>query len=204
MLQVITPATNSDLISLEELKAELKITGNTEDPMLTNWIKQISNAVTLACKRTTFGTEIVRQTEFLRSDTRGVVLDRSLNPRTISVNLAGDTLDTDYWILDGTILYKLTSSGFKTYWSGGDKMVIDYTAGYDLPAGAPPALKRICLSAGKALYYASDRDPTLKSEKVLDILDQSFVTGAAASGSSAGISSALETELDPFKDWVIA
>lgn len=59
-------------------------------------------------------------------------------------------------------------------WWPSHKIVVTYSAGYDLPTDAPEALQQACIQLVKSYYMASDRDPMVRSESVEDVSASSY------------------------------
>jgi len=186
MLQILTPATTGNLTTLDTVKQDLKITDSSQDVILNRLILEASSKITSYCRRTTFGSESLRQIEY--GPLPCVVLARDLDPVISLVTVDGNAT-TDYE-LDGSLLYRMASNS-RTTWESG-RILIEYTAGYVLLGNLPPAVERACLDTIKHLYFNTDRDAQLKGEKVLDIIEQSWSTsGQYELGLPAGVSEAL-------------
>jgi hypothetical protein len=173
MLSVITPATSSDLTILATLKAELGITGTTQDAYLSTLIAQVSDGCARYCRRTTFGRERVAQTERISTPRDCIVLDRDLAPSIVSVVEDGTTLAAADYEIDGALLYRLESDS-RIRWPVA-KIVVTYDAGYTLLTDLPADLERAALDWAKALYSAQGRDPMLRSESADGVGSASYL-----------------------------
>lgn len=188
MLQIITPATTNNLTTRDTVKQELKITDNLSDNLIDRLIEEASSKITAYCRRTTFGLEVVRQTEY--SPETPIILDRDLAINITSLIVA-DVVSTDY-VLDGTRVWRLYSGSLAS-WDSTQKVVIEYQTGYTLLGGLPQAVERACIDTVKQLYFNGPRDTQLKSEKVLDIVDQSWYSSPQKSEDlPIGIASTLD------------
>lgn len=169
-----TPSATSDLTVLATLKSELSITDTASDTWLEDLIRQQSDIITRYCGRTTFGRETVTETFRLSSGDRGpLILGRDIAPSITSVVEDGTTLSATDYLLDGSLLYRLTDD-VPSDW-GAAKVVVVYAAGYTLISGLPYDLERACLDGCVRAYSARGRDPTLRSEATEGIGSRSWV-----------------------------
>jgi len=188
MLTVSVAASSTLLTTLAAVKSELAITATTDDTHLTSLISPASLALAKACGRDHFGRETVVQTERLSTYRLCIILDRDIDVTISSVVVDGVTLDTDEYEVDGSLLYRLTDDA-RECWAPG-KVVITYAAGYTLPAGAPSDLARACILLIGSAYAGRGRDPALRSERILDVIDTSYFDpnkAATASGLPADV-----------------
>lgn len=202
MLEVVTPAASHSLTTKEAFKAEMGISGSGQDTAIDEWIAQASSMICGFCRRATFMRETVRQTEVLEASLSQILLDREYAVVITSVVEGGVTLDPSLYEVFGRVLYRLSSSGDRDVWSCGDRVVILYAAGYSSISVLPAALQRACLDVTKEVYFAKGENGRLKSEKVLDIIEQSWAVSSSSSGSSP-ISADVQGKLLPFVDEVI-
>lgn len=197
MLTVVTPAASDALVSLEEVKAELGISGTSQDTYLTSLIQQASDALAHYCGRDTFARQVYRQTERITGRRASIVLDRDIDPAVSAVTEDGTVLDPAAWELDGSLLYRL-SGDQRAAWGRG-VVVVDYAAGYTLPMSTPGDLARACLIAVTALWSAKGRDPMLRSESTEGVgATQWFAGGGAA---SRGLPSDALALIEPYRKW---
>ena len=197
MITVITPASSNSLAALADVKTELGISGNGEDAYLTSLIEQASQIIASFCARGTFGAQRLRQTERLTTSPDGVILARDLNLTIVSVTEDGDSLTTDDYELDGSILYRLEGT-MRVRWTAGTVVVITYDTGYSLPNSAPADLKRACIEVTKAAYYNRQRDPLLRSENVEGIGSSSWLDPRAGMEAMPPQAAAL---VQPYRLW---
>jgi hypothetical protein len=172
ILNVITPSPTQDLVSLDDMKQKLQIPSadTSKDFLLQEIITNTSDTIAKMCLRV-FGKEKVDETFYQLEDattpaTRRLYLSRW--PVTKSDIEAFTQDGVDYlpdvigpawegsWVLEETTgtLYQRTATG---PWGG----VIDviYTGGYDLPDGAPGALKFATEALIREGYSAWSRSP---------------------------------------------
>jgi hypothetical protein len=178
ILNVITPATSQDLVSLAEMKASLLIppTNTTYDVLLQDLITNTSETIAKMCNRV-FGYEEVDETFYQLEDefsaetmmpsgptiTRRLYLSRwpVVLADITSITQDGNDISGDQgtvWILEeetGT-LYMLPNYA---PWYG----VIDvkYSGGYQLPDDAPGPLKFAMKALTREAYAGWTRSPSL-------------------------------------------
>lgn len=162
MLSIITPAATNDLTTLATARAEIGATvGTISDADVLALVGQASGACARACNRSTFGKEVLRQTE--QSGTEGgIILARDLNVTVQAVTAAGLALTSDDWQVEDGQLWRI-SAGYPYGWQYGLPVVIDYTAGFSLIDELPPDIERACLLVLRAWYFARGRDPSVRS-----------------------------------------
>lgn len=184
MLTVLTPAASHDLTTLEAVKAELEVTGTLDDTVIAALIRQASATIARFCRRV-FALETVRQvvTIYGRLDQAAgaefLFLDRTPVAEIVSITVDGIALAPADYELDAENgkLFRL-SGGYPVGWWG-CRTVIVYRAGYDLLPGLPHDIERAAVDLVKRYYYGRSRDPALRSEQVLDVIDQAFTSTAS-------------------------
>lgn len=185
MLEIITPATSKRLTTLVAIKAELSITGSTDDAYLTGLLDQVSDTIATWCQRD-FASETLRETLHQTRAADCLVLSRWPVAAVSSVSIADDALDPAEREVDGPgLLYRLDSAGNRRHWPVG-RVVVEYTAGYVLPGEEgrtlPHDLERAALSLIKSLWFARDRDPLVRSDSVEGIGTTTYQTGGFRTG----------------------
>lgn len=182
-LTVNTPATSRSLITIAAAKTELGLSGSSEDAWLTSAVAQVSAAIGTFCGRPEgFGRETVTETwraSFVGEMADSLVLSRDLAQSITSVTEDGTGLANTDFILDGPLLRRLRSDAPARWRS--TKIVVVYAAGYTLPAegeagNVPQELGRCCLDMVVRAYQGRGRDPGLRSERILDVIAQSWDT----------------------------
>lgn len=184
MLQTLEPAVTNNLTTRDTIKQELKISGTDSDNDIDRWIEEASSKISAYCRVGTFGRRKVRQTEYCAGSS--IILELNLEPTITSVTVGGSALN-DYVLNEG-MLYRLSSDAPVPWSNYGGTVVIEYTTGYVLLGNLPQAIERACIDLVKQLYFDGPRDSRVKSERVLDIMEQSF---------HAQSSSAADSELPP-------
>jgi hypothetical protein len=188
-LVVTTPAATRDLTTLARLKAELSITDSLSDTLLTNIIREASEAIGSYCSRPEgFGAETVTETfwltdaPYLDPTTRGqdvLILARDLVPTIASVTEDGTALvaNTAY-LLDGSVLCRVFSGTMRAWTAR--QVVVAYSAGYALPGSVPNDLQRAALDLCASMWSSRGRDWTIRSEAVDGVGSVSYLDPRAA------------------------
>lgn len=172
MLTIVTPATSGALVALARVKTELSIAGSAEDAKLGDLIDEASALVAAHCNRDSFGAEVLRQTERPTCPRASIILARDLQPVVTAVEADGVALDADEYEIDGSLLYRL-SDDCRIAWCA-RKVVVDFTAGFDLPDDAPVALSRAALDLVVGMYRGAGRDTAIRSEQVEGVGQTAF------------------------------
>lgn len=188
IIKVETPATNIDLITLEEFKLGLKITGTTNDQFLMSLITNSSDAIAHLCNRV-FAKERVTETFY---EISGDSLYLSHWPvvsdgiESVTANEVALEEDVDYTLqpLSGRLL-----NISDTVWD--EPVVVVYSGGYVLPDQSPPALRQAVTLLGRENYNAAQRgDSTVrmishKDSRVI-YFDPNAAANKGVSASSGG------------------
>jgi hypothetical protein len=196
VLTFTTAPTETDLISLATVKAELGITDGAQDTTLSRYIAESSALIAKVCARGqggSFGKATVVETFRLRASQRRPLWLSHWPVTSITSIVADDeTLTaTDYELEDGRKLWRLDGDDVRTYWSP-VKTVITYVGGYSLPNGCPNDLAAQCLELVKLKYSAKGRDPLLKVDDVPGVGRQEFWVGSLSDdGIPPDVSAAL-------------
>lgn len=185
---VIVPADSYDLVTLDDLKADLGIIVDTDDDFLTRAIGKASSAAAQYCGRV-FPAETVEEV----FDLCGKTSDTLLASRTPIVEITsitqGDTVLTagdDYrYDAKSGIIYRVGGR-----WSG-DDIAVTYAGGFD---PIPLDLQGAAIDMVKALQFNRSRDPLLRSENILSGLYAYtlFDPSTAAAGTPQQVSAALD------------
>lgn len=199
VLVVTSAASTYDLTVLATVKAELGITGTTEDTNIGTWISQASAACASYCNRT-LRSETVTET-FRSARNESLIYLARLPVGTItSVTEDGVVLvvDTDYQLdaING-VLYRL-SSDLVVNWNF-NKLVVVYAGGYTSIASIPDDIERACITQVKTLRSASTRDPLVKQESIPGVLDTSYWVGGIP-GTVGNLSPEVTALLDPYRE----
>lgn len=173
------------LATLSDLKAELGITNSAQDTRLTSLLRQASDAIELLCdrrfERRTL-TETFQPACWPRS-TRTLYLSAYPVVGSITLSVAGTSLGEAQYVLDlteGTLRQPTYGVGYGSPWGydWGGVVTVTYTGGYILPgsdgANLPGDIERACLDLAIRNHHGASRDPTLRSEVVPGVIEQSW------------------------------
>jgi hypothetical protein len=201
ILEILEESTDSagpDLISLDDLKLALGITGTTEDAALQSAITMQSRIIAEYCNRRFGRAQAIETFTFDRGE---IILQRqalvlSLYPVStiFEVSSAGAT-DADYEFDSES--GRLWPGG--TWWLAAPienpavpylgKISVTYSGGYDLPEDAPARLQRAvieCVSSVRTTAAAGYRDPTIREvqhgDTRISYVSPSFASGAISTG----------------------
>lgn len=178
MLQIVTPADSHDLTVLATVKAELGISGSSEDALLSGYICQASDMISGWCGVETFAQETLRQTFRDVKRQKCLILDRGINVSVTTVVEDGTTLaGTDYEV-DGSMLYRLADD-LREDWSA-DKVVVTYQAGFVPLTNLPFAIERAVLDTVVNLYRGRGRDVAVRSEQTEGVGETQYFDGRRA------------------------
>lgn len=187
MLTIISPAESHRLTTLAAVKAELQVTGGTDDAYLSGLIDQASDMVQTWCSRT-FALERVRETIDRRTGSESIMLSRFPVATIITATLGGQVIDpADIETEDGGFVYRLDGTGSRTGWQSG-RFIIEYDAGFVLPDQPAPTLpkdiERAALTLVKGEWFARNRDPLIRSEDVNGVSSTTYWVGGFGAGAS--------------------
>ena len=198
ILEILSEATDSagpDLISLDDLKFALGITGTTEDAALQAAITMQSRLIADYCGRR-FG--LAEAIETFTFDRNEYLLERqaltlSLYPvvEIVEVSTSGATA-SDYDL--DPVSGRLWTSGC---WAGTDVAVL-YSGGYDLPEGAPARLQQAVIQAVNDGRTTGSRDPGIREVQHGDAR-VSYFTPSLSTASSGYLSAVVENLIQPYR-----
>lgn len=182
-LTVTTPATSTELTTLESLKAALGIesTSTAQETLLRQQIRRASGVAADYCRRV-FGQEIVTETFWPSGGAEVhdvILLDRYPVTDIATVTLDDEDIDTDLVRLDGDagLLYRIDSSGYAYSWTICKALAISYTAGFALLDGLPDGIEQGVLTLIKDYWSAVGRDPRIKSEEIPGVITFDYWVG---------------------------
>ena len=203
VLEIIDESTDSagpDLVSLDDLKLALGITGTAEDATLQAMITFQSRLIAEYCDRRFGRAECLETFTFNSNDlmlTRQA-LTLSLYPvaEVIEISTVGAT-SADYeldpptgrlWLPDGA-------------WE--NKITVAYSGGYDLPEEAPARLAKAVIEAVFEVRSSGGRDPSIRDISHGDTRI-SYFTSATATANSGFLSAPVIDLIRPFRRLPVA
>jgi hypothetical protein len=200
MIEVITPSATYDLTVLSTVKSELQITDTADDAFLSSCIRQASGMIASYCNRV-FAKESVRETFRLLRSRPALMLSRYPVTEVTGISVDGEPLEETEWETDlkvGRVFY--ISDDHIRDWPKG-KITVEYSGGYTLLAELPYEVERCCVDLVKMLYFSRARDPMLRSERVLDVIQQSWST--AGGETVGGLPRDIACRLDPYRSIMV-
>lgn len=170
---VVTVATTQNLTTVSNVKADLNISGSSEDAYLVRRVNEASKLAATYCART-FMSETVDDTFYMTygDSPEALVLSRRPVSSITSVTVDGEALtSSDYHVETATgLLYRKNSDGDLTTWDG-EKTVVRFVGGY---SSVPEDLEGAVIGLIKAMRSARERDPTVRSERVPDVMEVTY------------------------------
>lgn len=218
MLQVIAAASTYDLTTLATFKEEVEATGTADDQFISQLIRQASGDIARYCNRV-FAAETVRETFRINTGllypgcgvpataadgacrgVSGLLLQRLPVSELVSISEEGTTVPLEEVELEAESgLIRRVNDGWQAGWWI-PKVVVEYRGGYELLADLPYEVERACLDLVKARYFQRSRDPSLRSERILNVIDTAWTTSSSAT-MKRGIPAEIAERLDNFRRW---
>lgn len=169
LLTVATPATDLTLLSIEEMRAAVGITGPGQDAQLRAMEKRIAALITTECDIAvapgtppTLRREALVQTIY-RACGEVLVLARRHDITISSIVEDGVTLlDTDFIVDPESGELNKLCDDYPTWWSA-KKLTVEFSAGF---ATVPEDLKEAAIDFFRASWLEQSRDPLVKSERI--------------------------------------
>lgn len=193
-LQVITPATDAELLTAMELRvaAGLAESDETHDTALASlgleaaeWIADLLGIRAASGRVPTVIAEVIRETFAPAWRGSELVLARRF-VSDVAVMENGGVLveDTDFTVHDDRGMLERVSNGFQTAWAVAP-IVVDYTTGFvnGSPSSVPPTIKAVAADYVALRYSAAGRDPMIRSETTNDIDSFTYRDAADSHGS---------------------
>lgn len=176
MLTVTTAATAFDIVDLATVRAALGLVDNSDDEALAGFLTRASDVIARHCRRT-FALETVQETFRLDRWREELMLSRYPVVEVTSIIEAGLAVVTADYEVDKDKGFLTRFHDDRPCWWPAHKIVVTYSAGYDLPRDAPPALQQACIQLVKSYYMSADRDPMLRSESIDAVSTASYFAG---------------------------
>ena len=183
MLSVTTAAGDPNLLSVEEMRAAVGVTGSGSDAALLILNGRVSRAIAAHCRVASAGIAVptLRQetlTETFRTgmSREKVILSRRPIVSVTSIVEDGETLTSADYEIDASsgILTRLEDDE-PACWSW-SKIVVVYVAGWDT---VPDDLKLAASKLASEIYTVGTRDPNLRKVEVHGVDTREFWIGPA-------------------------
>lgn len=185
-----TAGISVDLISLNDAKLALGITGTDRDSLIQEKITRASSTIASLCDRSFGAANVVETFVFEHHEmSRTICLSRFPVNSISEVAVDGTTLDDMDYRLDESGLLHRTSH----HWRG--IIAITYNGGYELPDGAPAALSEACVLLMKDDILLLGHDPSVREVQHGDTRVQFW------SGTANTTPQAVMTLIAPFRRW---
>jgi hypothetical protein len=196
ILEEATDSAGPDLISLDDLKLALGITGTTEDAALQAMITFQSRIIAEYCHRRFGRADVLETFTFDRGETMParMALTLSLYPvvEILEVSSATD--------------YQLDPASGRVWvngWWTGSSMAITYSGGYDLPEEAPARLQKAVIEAVREGRTSGTRDPSIREVQHGDTRI-SYFTSTTSSASPGFLSAPVIDLIKPYVRLTVA
>lgn len=211
IFQVTTPASDTSILTLDELRASLNLSDKSKDDVLKRINPRVERAIYRACRLrgdgshpTTLRLETIKESFRLTDvDLYQPEIQLSRRPIASIVSITENeqvlTAGEDYEILadlgrvrrlhDGT-------QGVQWYWGafGIFNVVFTYQAGF---ATAPDDLKDAAEQLARDYYFRQTREPGLRSINIPGVMDRSWYSG---SSDEDDVSRNILDKLSPFTE----
>lgn len=197
---VTVPADDLSLLTIDELRAAVGVTGTAEDAALKTLGSRLSASIARQCciasdgiSPATLMLETCTETFRAIRSPRELILARRPVTGIISVSENGALVDpADYEIRHGSgILARLSGDRISCFPSG--KITVVYKAGFE---DVPDDLKLAASKLAIALYSETARDPNLKRVNIPDVLEREYWVGPA---DDPLLSAEIQDLLAPYK-----
>lgn len=181
MLSVTTPAADPNLLSVEEMRAAVGVTGSGSDAALLILNGRVSRAIAAHCRVASAGVAVptLRQetlTEIFRTgmSREKMILSRRPIVSVTSIVEDGETLaGSDYEIDASSGILTRLEDDEPACWSW-SKVVVVYVAGW---ATVPDDIKLAASKLASEIYTVGTRDPNLKRVEVVGVEEREFFYG---------------------------
>lgn len=187
---IVTPASDTNLVTLDVVKDELEITDNSRDAKLSRYIAEASIAAQQFCNRI-FAVQTIKDEFWPTRDPLPSMIPGGEEPlqlrgwplvavESVSENGTLLTENVDFRVdVEKGQLIRLDALFYPRKWPA-SPIAVQYTAGYEqIPADVSGKIARMVVGR----FYAGPRDPSLKSE---DIPGVRSVTYWVSTGADAG------------------
>lgn len=190
ILTVMTPASSKDLTTIAAVKAQLGISGSASDAQLTALVTSASVAAANKCNSELVlepVSEQFRPYPFIDSASLSNLPEfiylRRLPVVTVTSIIEDDVtlvVDTDYEIDKTRGKITRLYNDLPTRWHF-RKLVVAYSGGYTLGVDEPADLEQAVIEIVKDMWFASSRDPLIRTESIPGVRDVQYWVGTVGS-----------------------
>lgn len=191
------------LTTLERVKAELGITNEAADELLTAKILEASSDIEAQCRRSFAMQGLTERFWGEPGYTEFFSLRQYPGGSITSVTVDDVAVDSDEYRFDAEtgLLYRLDTSGYPCTWSWCKDVVIVYSGGYEMPGSEnptlPASLQAACVLLMNSYWTARGRDPALRQEDIPGLGSASYWVGAV--GESGQLPPEVMSRILPFR-----
>jgi hypothetical protein len=202
-ITIVTPATSTDLTTLDTVKTELGLTDSTYNALLTRFIKVASSAIETFCGRD-FAYQVITETIPMGGEQR-ILLSRFPVVSLTSVTYEGVTVDSAKYVLSSPEAGFLDNiSGRWNNTNGEYDYVISYSYGYNLPGSLtrnlPYDIEQAAIELVKHYYHTYDNDGNVAKETVPQVYETTYNNGiVGAKGNKTELPERVISLLQPHR-----
>lgn len=202
---VIVAATNTNLTTLERVKAELSLADSdaSKDDILETRIAEASSAIAAYLRRC-LAIETLAETFRLENEAPEFLSLRQWPVRSVtSVLEDGLAVDPSQYELnpDTGVIYRLDASGYRYVWIASKTVVVTYVAGYALPddigRNLPAAIEQGAVKLVCDMHFGAGRDSRIKGESIPGVSQMDYWVGSI--GENGLITPDVGALLDPYR-----
>jgi Phage gp6-like head-tail connector protein len=214
IIEETTASAGPDLISLDDLKLALGITGTDEDAALAAMITLQSQIIAEYCDRRLGRAEALETFSFDPGETlpmrQGLTLSLYPVVEIAEVSTAGAT-GADYHFDPASGRLWLPATQYTGFWVYGpynyaawpNTVTVNYTGGYDLPEQAPARLQKAVIEAIHENRSSGSRDPSIREVQHGDTRI-SYFTSTTSSSSEGYLSAPVIDLIKPYRKLYVA
>jgi len=183
MLTVTTPAADRNLLTIEELRAAVGVTDNSQDAALTILGNRVSSAITAACKVPAGGVApptmrletLTEAFRFAYTRSHPLILSRRPVVSITSVTEAGSVVSASGYDLDpnSAIINRMSGDAFGS-WAVGLTSIV-YQAGWAI---VPDDMKLAAAKLAATFWSEGAKDPNLKRVRVDGVGEREYFYGS--------------------------
>lgn len=209
MIEIVTPATDPNLLSIAEARVLAGLAGNdtSQDATLNVLIDRVSADVYSACRikrgkghPRTIRKETIREKKFVVGGDR-LILARRHEITLTSVLLSGVAQDISGYVVesDQGVVYTIDGTNYGT-WARGLVEIV-YEAGFD---DVPPDLLGIASDLFRIYHAVDTRDPGVKSVRIdvddIEEIETQYFAPTTATTSPIGLPTDIAARLKPYQN----
>ncbi len=211
-LQVVTQAPVRTLVTLDQVKERLGITGSGIDDILNSLISEASATIETHCHRV-FARQDYRQTDRIDYTSASFVCHMRPIEQPTKITIRGQAQDVANFEIDagnGIVWPKPGFNVVSASWYAsvpsepfGGKVEVEFAAGFGtMPQDCPIDVQSACLDLVTAFFRSRKRDPGVSSAKLDGVGAETYATTGGANGTQpsayAGLPQGVVTKLTDY------